>query len=203
MQQAIRLPSPAHKLTPLPYGLDALAPHISRETIEYHYGKHHRAYVNKLNELTNGTELEHMPLADLVTQTTGTVFNNAAQAWNHDFYWNCLRPGIARGPQGDLAAAIDASFGAFEVFANLFKSNAASKFGSGWTWLVKNRDGRLAIRNSNDAENPLLWGQVPLLVCDVWEHAYYIDYRNDRARYVDAFWRLANWDFAARNFADQ
>ncbi len=193
------LPKLLHELPPLPYAMDALAPHISRETLEYHYGKHHRAYVDKLNELVQGTEFETMSLADLIKRTTGPVFNNAAQAWNHDFYWSCLSPGRGGAPMGELARAIDAGFGSFDAFASRFKISALSKFGSGWTWLTRCADGTLAIRNSDNADNPLRANETPLLTCDVWEHAYYIDYRNQRAKYVDAFWHLVNWDFVARN----
>ena len=189
------------ELKPLPYATDALTPRISRETLEFHHGKHHRAYVNKLNELTKGSEFERMALADVVKKSNGAIFNNAAQIWNHDFYWNCLAPEAGGRPTGVLAKAIDASFGAFDGLEKQFKASAASKFGSGWTWLVKDKDGRIAIRNSNDADNPLLWNQVPLLTCDVWEHSYYIDYRNERQKYIDAFWQIANWEFAAMNFA--
>ena len=193
------LPKLLHELPPLPYAIDALAPHISRETLEHHYGKHHRAYVDKLNELVQGTEFETMSLADLIKRTTGPVFNNAAQAWNHDFYWSCLSPRGGGAPTGELARAIDAGFGSFDAFASRFKSSALSKFGSGWTWLTRCTDGTLAIRNSDNADNPLRANETPLLTCDVWEHAYYIDYRNQRAKYLDAFWHLVNWDFVARN----
>ena len=193
------LPKLLHELPPLPYAIDALAPHISRETLEHHYGKHHRAYVDKLNELVQGTEFETMSLADLIKRATGPLFNNAAQAWNHDFYWSCLSPRGGGAPTGELARAIDAGFGSFDAFASRFKSSALSKFGSGWTWLTRCADGTLAIRNSDNADNPLRANETPLLTCDVWEHAYYIDYRNQRAKYLDAFWHLVNWDFVARN----
>ncbi|MEO8202927.1 MAG: superoxide dismutase [Betaproteobacteria bacterium] len=186
------------ELKPLPFPIDALAPHISKETLEYHHGKHHRAYVNKLNELAKGTEFESMALADVVKKAKGGIFNNAAQIWNHDFYWNSLTPKSAK-PSGKLAQAIDAAFGSFDEFEKKFKTSCTTKFGSGWTWLVKGKDGKLAIKNSDDADNPLLWDETPLITCDVWEHAYYIDYRNERPKYVDNFWQLANWDFAARN----
>lgn len=201
MQQTNRLLTPQHELPPLPYSVDALAPHISAETLEYHYGRHHRAYVSKLNELVRGSEYEVMALPDLIRKTTGPIFNNAAQAWNHTFYWNCLSPHGGGKPNPELIKAIDASFGSFDEFAARFKSSAAAKFGSGWTWLATDADGRLTIRNGDDADNPLPWNQVPLLTCDVWEHAYYIDYRNERVRYIEAFWRLVNWDFVASNFA--
>lgn len=188
-----------HELMILPFAMDALAPHISKETLEYHYGKHHRAYVNKLNELIKGTEFEGLSLSDLVRKTTGPTFNNAAQVWNHNFYWYGLNPRGSDKPTGELAAAINKNFGSFDQFAAQFKTAAATKFGAGWTWLVKTEDGQLAIRNSNDAENPLQWNQIPLLTCDVWEHAYYIDYRNERPRYIETFWALVDWDFVARN----
>lgn len=193
------MPKPRHELSPLPYALDALAPHISRETLEFHHGKHHRAYVDKLNDLVAGTDFESWSLPELVRKATGPMFNNAAQAWNHEFYWNCLSPAGGQ-PAGELARALDGQFGSFERFAAQFKSAAAGKFGSGWTWLVRRTDGSLEIRNGADADNPLRWGQAPLLCCDVWEHAYYIDYRNERARYLEAFWRLVNWAFVGRNF---
>lgn len=201
MQRTNALERQQHELPPLPYGMDALAPHISRETLEFHYGKHHRTYVHKLNELIGHTVFEGMTLLALVKESTGPIFNNAAQVWNHNFYWNCLTPRSAGRPAGELAKAIDAGFGSYEKFAKEFTNSAAGKFGSGWTWLVKRADGALEIRNSDDADNPLRWGQVPLLGCDVWEHAYYLDYRNERAKYIEAFWRLVNWDFVARNFA--
>ena len=201
MPNAQRLTKPRHELSPLPYALDALAPHISRETLEYHYGKHHRAYVDKLNALVAGTDFESWPLPELVRKATGPMFNNAAQAWNHEFYWSCLSPRGGGQPAGELAQALDGQFGSFERFAAQFKGLAAGKFGSGWTWLVRRADGSLEIRNGADADNPLRWGQAPLLCCDLWEHAYYIDYRNERTKYIDAFWRLANWEFAGRNFA--
>lgn len=203
MQQTNRFAKLQHELSPLPYGMDALAPHISRETLEYHYGKHHRAYVNKLNELVRGTEFEGMALPDLIRQTKGPLFNNAAQVWNHNFYWNCLSPTGSRTPSPALGQSIRASFGSFDEFAARFKSSAAGKFGSGWTWLTKGADGALSIQNGDDADNPLCWNRVPLLTCDVWEHAYYIDYRNERARYVDAFWRLVDWGFVDRAFDHQ
>ena len=187
----------------LPFAMDALAPHISRETLEYHYGKHHRTYVNKLNELIKGTEFEGLSLSDLVKKTTGPTFNNAAQVWNHNFYWYGLNPRGSDKPTGELAAAIDRNFGSFDQFAAQFKTAAATKFGAGWTWLVKTEEGKLAIRNSNDAENPLQWNQIPLLTCDVWEQAYYIDYRNERPRYIETFWALVDWDFVARNLAGE
>jgi Fe-Mn family superoxide dismutase len=203
MQQANTRVKPQHEQPALPYGMDALAPHISRETLEFHYGKHHRAYVNKLNELVKNSAFEGMALAGLVKKSTGPIFNNAAQVWNHSFYWNCLSPKGGGKPAGRLAAAIDAAFGSFDQFVSQFKNSALGKFGSGWTWLVQSGDGTLTIRNSDDADNPLRWDQTPLLVCDVWEHAYYIDYRNERAKYIEAFWHLVNWDFVTGNFTGE
>ena len=188
------------ELMTLPFAIDALAPSISKETLEYHHGKHHRAYVNKLNEVAKGTEFENMALADVVKKSSGVMFNQAAQIWNHDFYWHSLTPTAGTKPSAALAKAIDAAFGSFAEMEKQFKASAAAKFGSGWTWLVKGADGKLAIKNSNDADCPLRWNETALLVCDVWEHAYYIDYRNVRPSYIDAFWKLANWDFASKNF---
>jgi Fe-Mn family superoxide dismutase len=188
------------ELATLPWDGDGLAPFLSRETLDYHYGKHHRGYVNKLNELVKGTPFEAMTLAEIVKKADGPVFNNAAQIWNHDFYWMSLSPRGTR-PHGALAEAIERTFGSFDEFAARFKASATTHFGSGWTWLVKNDLGTLAICNTGNADNPLRANQTPLLVCDVWEHAYYIDYRNERAKYLEAFWKLANWEFAAHNFA--
>ena len=201
MAQTNTLLKPQHELPPLPYSMDALAPHLSAETLAYHYGKHHRAYVNKLNELVHGSEFEAMSLPELIRKSSGPMFNNAAQVWNHSFYWNCIGPRRGGRASAELARAIDACFGSFDGFAARFKSSAAAKFGSGWTWLTKRADGVLAIHNTDDADNPLRSNELPLLVCDVWEHAYYIDYRNERAKYIEAFWQLVNWDFVAGNFA--
>ncbi|MFC1902224.1 superoxide dismutase [Chloroflexota bacterium] len=189
-----------HKLPELPYEGDALAPHISAETIDYHYGKHHKAYVDNLNKLIPGTEFEKMSLEEIVQKASGGIFNNAAQIWNHTFYWNCLSPKGGGGPAGELAGAITSSFGSLEDFKSKFASAAVTQFGSGWAWLVKNPDGSLAIEATGNAENPLKQGKKALLTCDVWEHAYYIDYRNARAKYLEAFWNLVNWDFVAANF---
>jgi Fe-Mn family superoxide dismutase len=186
-----------HKLPDLPYAGDALTPHISAETIEYHYGKHHRAYVDNLNKLIPGTEFENMALEDIIKKASGGIFNNAAQVWNHTFYWNCLSPVGGGAPAGALAAAIDKAFGSFEKFKEQFASAGATRFGSGWAWLVKNPDGSLAIESTSNADNPIKEGKKPLLTCDVWEHAYYIDYRNARAKYIEAFWNVVNWDFVA------
>lgn len=191
-----------HTLPPLPYAEDALEPHISRETIQYHYGKHHKTYVDKLNGLVPGTEFEGKSLDDVVKLSTGAIFNNAAQIWNHTFYWHCMGPGKGGEPTGDLAKAIDAAFGSFADFKEKFTTSAVNNFGSGWTWLVKRSDGLLSIVNTGNAATPLTDSSViPILTCDVWEHAYYIDYRNVRPDYLKGFWELVNWDFVSENFA--
>ncbi|HFQ92139.1 MAG TPA: superoxide dismutase [Fe] [Chromatiales bacterium] len=190
-----------HTLPELPYSKDALEPHISAETLEYHYGKHHQTYVTNLNKLIPGTEFEDMSLEDIIRKSSGGIFNNAAQVWNHTFYWNCLSPNGGGAPGGDLAAAIDKAFGSFEEFKSQFSQTAITTFGSGWAWLVKNADGSLALVSTSNAGCPLTADQTPLLTCDVWEHAYYIDYRNARPQYVEHFWNLVNWDFVAANFA--
>ncbi|MGD8569096.1 MAG: Fe-Mn family superoxide dismutase [Gammaproteobacteria bacterium] len=189
-----------HKLPELPYAMDALQPHISAETLEYHYGKHHATYVDKLNGLIPGTEFESASLEDIIKNASGGIFNNGAQIWNHTFYWNCLTPDSSGKPSGDLAKSIDAAFGDFNKFKEQFSQSAANNFGSGWTWLVKNASGEVEIVNTSNAANPMTDNKTPLLTCDVWEHAYYIDYRNARPKYVEAFWNLVNWDFVAQNF---
>ena len=189
-----------HKLPELPYAKDALAPGISAETIEYHYGKHHKAYVDNLNKLILGTEFEKMSLEDIVKKASGAIFNNAAQDWNHSFYWNCLSPKAGGEPAILLANAINKNFGSFAQFKEKFTNTAVTTFGSGWAWLVKNSDGTLSIESSSNAGNPVKDGKKALLTCDVWEHAYYIDYRNARAKYVEAFWNLVNWKFVEQNF---
>ena len=189
-----------HELPPLPYAIDALAPHISKETLEYHHGKHHKTYVDNLNKLIPGTEFENLSLEDIVRKSSGGMFNNAAQIWNHTFYWNCLAPNAGGKPAGALAAAIDKAFGSFDTFKEKFSQTAITTFGSGWGWLVKNASGGLELVSTSNAGCPLTAGQTPLLTCDVWEHAYYIDYRNARPKYVETFWNLVNWDFVARNF---
>lgn len=188
----------AFTLPELPYSKDALAPHISVETIEFHYGKHHNAYVTNLNNLTKGTEFENMPLIDVIKKSSGGIFNNAAQVYNHTFYWNCLKPKGGGEPTGKLADAITKNFGSFAQFKEKFTAAAQTQFGSGWAWLVQNADGSLAITQTSNAGCPLTENQTPLLTCDVWEHAYYIDYRNARPNYVTAFWSLVNWDFATQ-----
>lgn len=189
-----------HQLPALPYALDALQPHISRETLEFHHGKHHQAYVTNLNNLIKGTEFENLALEEVIRKASGGVFNNAAQIWNHTFYWNSLAPDGGGMPKGVLAKAIDAKFGSFDAFKEAFSKSAVGNFGSGWTWLVKKGDGSVDILNTSNAATPLTGSDRPLLTCDVWEHAYYVDYRNRRPDYVAAFWNLVNWKFAAKNF---
>jgi len=191
----------AFELPALPYPKNRLVPHISEETLEYHYGKHHQTYVTNLNNLVPGTEFEGMSLEEIIMKSSGGIFNNAAQVWNHTFYWNSLAPSAGGEPTGALADAINAQFGSFEKFKEEFTKCAVTTFGSGWAWLVKNADGSLALVSTSNAACPLTTGQTPLLTCDVWEHAYYIDYRNARPAYLEAFWALVNWDFAAANFA--
>ena len=190
-----------HELPPLPFATDALEPVISAETIDFHYGKHHQAYVTNLNNLLPGTEFEDASLEEIVLKAEGGIFNNAAQVWNHTFYWNGLSPNGGGEPAGDLAAAIENAFGSFAEFKDAFTKSAVGNFGSGWTWLVKNPDGSLAIVNTSSAANPMRDGLTPLLTIDVWEHAYYIDYRNARPKYLGEIWNLINWDFVASNFA--
>jgi len=185
------------KLPDLPYERDALAPHISEETLDYHYGKHHQTYVNTLNKLVDGTEWAGKSLEEVVKGSSGKLFNQAAQHWNHSFYWECMSPNGGGKPSGALAEAIDKKYGSFDKFAEEFKQAALGTFGSGWAWLVKTGDGVDIVSKSN-AGNPLTDGQTPLLTCDVWEHAYYIDYRNARPKYVDAFFELINWENAAK-----
>ncbi len=189
-----------HKLPELPYAKDALAPTISAETIEYHYGKHHNTYVVNLNKLIPGTEFENLSLEDIVKKSSGGIFNNAAQVWNHTFYWHCLSPKGGGEPSGALADAINKSFGSFASFKEKFTATAVGTFGSGWGWLVKNSDGSLSLESTSNAGTPLKDGKQALLTCDVWEHAYYVDYRNARPNYVEAFWKLVNWDFVSQNF---
>jgi Fe-Mn family superoxide dismutase len=188
-----------HQLPELPYAKGALAPHISAETIDYHYGKHHKSYVDNLNKLILGTEFENRLLEDIIRNADGGIFNNAAQVWNHTFYWNCLSPKGGGEPAGELANAITKQFGSFAQFKEKFTNAAITLFGSGWAWLVKNADDSLAIEATSNAGTPLKEGKKALLTCDVWEHAYYIDYRNARAKYVEVFWNLVNWDFVTGN----
>lgn len=191
----------AFELPALPYEKNALEPHISAETLEYHYGKHHQAYVNKLNELTDGTDDAYKSLEEIIKSSSGGLFNQAAQVWNHTFYWHCLAPNGGGVPSGALAEAIDAKFGSFDTFKETFNAQAAGNFGSGWTWLVKTDDGGVDIVNTSNADTPIAHGQTPLLTIDVWEHAYYIDYRNARPKYLENVWNVLNWDFVAQNFS--
>ncbi len=191
-----------HELPKLPYAMDALAPHISKETFEFHYGKHHQAYVTNLNGLIKGTELENSTLEDIVKKSSGGVFNNAAQVWNHTFFWHSMKPAGGGKPAGALAAAIDKKWGSFDAFKEAFTKSAVGNFGSGWTWLVKKADGSVDLVNTSNAGTVLTTADKALLTIDVWEHAYYIDYRNARPKFVETFLNsLANWDFAAKNFA--
>ncbi|KTD21799.1 superoxide dismutase [Legionella londiniensis] len=187
------------ELPALPYAKDALAPHISEETLEYHYGKHHQAYVNNLNKLTENTDFASMSLEDVIKKSSGSLFNNAAQVWNHTFYWHCLSPNGGGEPNGKLADAINRSFGSFKKFQEDFTQTAINTFGSGWAWLVQNSSGNLELISTSNAGTPMTQGLTALLTCDVWEHAYYIDYRNRRPDYLGAFWRLVNWEFASSN----
>ena len=189
----------AIELPALPFERTALEPHISGETIDFHYGKHHKAYVDNLNKMIAGTEFETMPLEDIIRKSQGGMFNNAAQVWNHTFYWNCLKPNAGGEPSGKLADAIVKAFGSFDKFREQFSDLAVKTFGSGWAWLVQRADGGLALVSTQNAVTPLTSDDIPLMTCDVWEHAYYIDYRNARPKYVEAFWSLVNWDFAASN----
>ncbi|WP_250464527.1 superoxide dismutase [Fe] [Microbulbifer litoralis] len=192
----------AFELPDLPYAKNALEPHISEETLEYHYGKHHQTYVTKLNGLLEGTPDADKSLEEVIKSASGGVFNNAAQVWNHTFYWNCLSPNGGGEATGAVAEAINKAFGSFDKFKEEFTNSAVNNFGSGWTWLVKKGDGSVAIVNTSNAGTPLTESdQTPLLTCDVWEHAYYIDYRNARPKYMEAFWALVNWDFVNQNFA--
>lgn len=187
-------------LPALPYAMDALQPHISRETLEFHYGKHHQTYVTNLNALIPGTEFAADSLEDIIRKSKGGIYNNAAQVWNHTFYWNCLSPKGGKTPGGKLGQAITSTFGSYEAFQEAFSTASKTLFGSGWTFLVQRTDGSLAITQESNAGCPLSKGETPILTCDVWEHAYYIDFRNARPKYLDAFWQLVNWEFAERNF---
>lgn len=191
-----------HTLPALPYAKNALAPHISEETLEFHYGKHHQTYVTNLNNLIKGTEFENASLEEIIKKSSGGIYNNSAQVWNHTFFWNSLSPNGGGAPTGALAAAIDQKWGSFEEFKKAFQASAVGNFGSGWTWLVKKADGSVDIVNMGAAGTPLTTGDKALLTIDVWEHAYYIDYRNARPKFVEAFLTsLANWEFASANFA--
>ena len=191
-----------HTLPPLPYPRDALAPHISEETLDYHYGKHHQAYVTNLNNLIKGTEFENSGLEEIIKKSSGGIYNNSAQVWNHTFFWSSLKPNGGGEPKGDLADAINQKWGSFDEFKKAFQASAVGNFGSGWTWLVKKADGGVDIVNMGAAGTPLTTGDEALLTIDVWEHAYYIDYRNARPKFVETFLAsLANWDFAEKNYA--
>ena len=191
----------AFELPALPYEKNALEPHISAGTLEFHHGKHHQTYVTKLNGLIEGTDFEGKSLEEIVKSSDGGVFNNAAQVWNHTFYWNSLSPNAGGEPTGPLADAINAKWGSFADFKAAFNDKAVNNFGSSWTWLVKTADGQLDIVNTSNAATPITDGHTPLLTVDLWEHAYYIDYRNVRPNYLEGFWALANWSFASENFA--
>lgn len=191
-----------HKLPTLNYALDALAPHISKETLEFHYGKHHQTYVTNLNNLIQGTEFQNSTLEEIIAKSSAGIFNNAAQVWNHSFYWNCLAPNAGGEPTGALKAAIDKKFGSVEEFKKQFTATCVGTFGSGWGWLVKTPAGELELVSTSNAATPLNTVNKALLTCDVWEHAYYIDYRNSRPNYMAAFWNLVNWDFVSKNFAE-
>jgi Fe-Mn family superoxide dismutase len=189
----------AHELPKLPFGPDDLVPFLSAETLDYHHGKHHKAYVDNLNKLTTGTPLEGATLEEIIMQADGGIFNNAAQVWNHTFYWNCLKSGGGGSPSADFEARFAAAFGSFDAFKDAFNKAGVGQFGSGWVWLVKNADDSLAITTTANAYNPMRDGATPLLTCDVWEHAYYIDFRNARPKYLQDFWGYVNWEFVENN----
>ncbi len=196
----------AFTLPELPWAKDALAPTVSAETIDYHHGKHHKAYVDNLNKFATGTKWESMALEDIVKQSHGhatekPIFNNSAQVWNHTFYWHSLAPKAGGNPTGAIATAIDKSFGGFTAFKEKFSAAALGQFGSGWAWLVKAADGGVAIETTSNADTPMATGKHCVLTIDVWEHAYYVDYRNARAKYIEEYWKLVNWDFANKNLA--
>lgn len=188
-----------HTLPALPYPKDALAPHMSKETFEYHYGKHHQAYVNKLNTLIKGTKFENMQLEEIIKNSEGPIFNNSAQHWNHSFFWTCLAPKAGGYPGGKVGEMITKKWETFDKFKEAFAKSAVDNFGSGWTWLVQNQKGDVEIMNTSNADTPMAHGVTALLTLDVWEHAYYIDYRNARPDFVTAFWNLVNWDFVNKN----
>jgi len=190
----------AFEISDLPYSKDALTPHISAETLEFHFEKHHKGYLGKLNKAVEGTADAEKSLEDLIKTSKGGLFNNAAQVWNHSFYWNSMGPKKGGEPTGELATAINAKWGSFDKFKEEFNSVAAGTFGSGWAWLVKNSAGALEIVSTSNAGNPITDGHTPIFTCDVWEHAYYIDHRNSRPKYLESFWNLINWDFANSNF---
>lgn len=189
----------AFKLPELPYAKNALAPHISAETLEFHHGKHHQKYVDVLNELVAGKDLENKSLEEIVRSSEGKLFNNAAQVWNHTFYWNSMKPGAGGEPTGEVKAALEKAFGSVADFKERFSNVAGGHFASGWAWLVKDGSGALSIMDTHDAGTPMTQGKTALLTCDVWEHAYYVDYRNARPKYIEAWWNLVNWDWVAEN----
>jgi len=189
----------AFELPELPYSTDALDPHISARTLDFHHGKHHNAYVTKLNAMTEGTDKASKSLEDLIKSESGGLFNQAAQTWNHTFYWHSLSPNGGGEPSGPIADAIKSDLGGFEAFKEKFSAEAAGHFGSGWAWLVRNASGKLEVVSTHDAGNPMTDGHTPILTCDVWEHAYYLDYQNARPKYIEAWWNLVNWDFANQN----
>ncbi|MHB2025572.1 MAG: superoxide dismutase [Elusimicrobiota bacterium] len=199
MEKIAEKPTAKYFLPKLPYAMDALAPDLSKETLEFHYGKHHQAYCDNLNKLVAGTSWENTSLEEIIKNADGGLFNNAAQFWNHGFYWECLSPKRMKAPTGHVLQAIVKYFGSFEKFKEEFTKSATTLFGSGWTWLVEKKDGSLALRNTSNADDPMKYGEKTLLTCDVWEHAYYIDYRNSRPKYMDAYWNLVNWDFVEKN----
>jgi Fe-Mn family superoxide dismutase len=188
-----------HKLPELPYAKDALQPHISAETLEYHHGKHHNAYVTNLNNLIKGTKYENMSLEEIITSSEAGIFNNSAQVWNHTFFWNCLSPKGGGAPTGKVSEMINKKWGSFNKFKEEFTKAATTNFGSGWTWLIQNKQGDVEIFNTGNAQTPMTSGHKALLTLDVWEHAYYIDYRNSRPNFINAFWNLVNWDFVNQN----
>jgi Fe-Mn family superoxide dismutase len=193
------------ELMPLPYSLDSLEPVISERTLEFHWGKHHKGYVEKLNKLIPGTRFENLPLEEIILESHGSeedkkIFNNAAQVWNHNFFWKCMDPSSVEMKDLELLRAIDSAFGSLDKFKEEFVASGKSHFGSGWTWLIKDENNELKIISTHDAENPLVRGETPLLTCDVWEHAYYLDYQNARDKFIQRFWQIVNWDFVQENF---
>lgn len=187
------------ELPPLPYPKDGLSPHISAETLEFHYEKHHKTYVDNLNKLVPNTEYENMDLESIIKKASGPIFNNAAQVWNHTFFWHCMTPQAKTEPEGKLREALDKEFNSFKNFKEKFSEASIKQFGSGWGWLIRDKQGSLKITSTSNAENPLTEGSLPLLTCDVWEHAYYIDYRNKRPDFLEAFFKLINWKFVEKN----
>lgn len=188
---------------PLPYAMNALVPYLSEEQIQFHYGKHHAAYFRNLNALVEGKPEAEMPLREVVKRSSGSIFNNAGQAWNHTFYWHCMVPGGGGEPKGELAAAIERDFGSFQQFRKAFSDAAVTLFGSGWAWLAADADGKLSIMALSNADTPLRYDKEPILTIDVWEHAYYIDYRNERGRFVEGFWTVVNWEFALARYKNR